>query len=208
MWFDQQLTRLKQTVSLLCYWWVLHKSHWSLVAKPLTLGIFSDVIKCDKSNVDFAWWQYFVNWSLAVHASFCSPWPYFKGTVASNSLNCVSVSVNCHPIKFKVSLLRTSEAWDTTRGHKSKEITPSITWRREAQKEEAIIDLPWEDEKGPSSIRPTLELFQGQHWGNSWLRDWVEHIMGFPERIDSILNWTVSHINKIILAKGSRLAWW
>ena len=32
--------------------------------------------------------------------------------------------------------------------------------------------LPGEDEKGPSSIRPTLELFQGQHWGNSWEKGW------------------------------------
>ena len=31
---------------------------------------------------------------------------------------------------------------------------------RKAYKEEALNDLSWEDEKGPSSIRPTLELFQ------------------------------------------------
>ena len=34
--------------------------------------------------------------------------------------------------------------------------------------EEALEDLPWNDEKGPSSIRPTTELFQIQHWENSW----------------------------------------
>ena len=58
--------------------------------------------------------------------------------------------------------------------------------------EEMLIDLPWEDEKGPSSISPTLELFQGQHcvigktpeiWGGAH--------MGLPERIDTIVNCTV-----------------
>ena len=48
---------------------------------------------------------------------------------------------------------------EITCGHKAKEITPLIAWRREAQKEEALKDLFWEDDKGPSSIKPTLELF-------------------------------------------------
>ena len=37
------------------------------------------------------------------------------------------------------------EAWDTTCGHKAKDITPLIAWR-----EEALDDLPWKDERGPS----------------------------------------------------------
>ena len=47
--------------------------------------------------------------------------------------------------------------------------------------EEMLIDLPWEDEKGPSSISPTLELFQGQHWGNSWETGWSAY---GPSRAD------------------------
>ena len=46
--------------------------------------------------------------------------------------------------------------WDTTCGHKAKDITPSITWRREAWKAEALVDLPWKDERSPSSVRWTL----------------------------------------------------
>ena len=72
------------------------------------------------------------------------------------------------------------EAWDTTCGHKAKDITPSITWRREAWKMETLDDLPWKDERGrPSSIRRTLEPFQRQCWGKL-LRDGVEHIWALP----------------------------
>ena len=38
--------------------------------------------------------------------------------------------------------LKCWEAWDTTCGLKAKDVTPSITWRREAWKEEALDDLP------------------------------------------------------------------
>ena len=51
-------------------------------------------------------------------------------------------------------------AWDTTCGHKAKDITPLIACRREAWKEETLDDLPWKGERGPSSVRRTLELIQ------------------------------------------------
>ena len=35
-------------------------------------------------------------------------------------------------------------AWDTTCGHKAKDITPSIAWRRDACQEEALYNIPWE----------------------------------------------------------------
>ena len=38
--------------------------------------------------------------------------------------------------------LKCFRAWDTTCGHKAKDITPSKAWRREAWKEEALKDLP------------------------------------------------------------------
>ena len=85
--------------------------------------------------------------------------------------------------------LRCCGAWDTTCGHKAKDITPSITWRREALKEEVLDDLPWKDERGPSSIRQTLEPFKRQHWGNFWETEWNTY-MGFSKCIDTVLNWT------------------
>ena len=36
---------------------------------------------------------------------------------------------------------------------KPNDITQSITWRREAWKEEALDNVPRKDEKGPSSVR-------------------------------------------------------
>ena len=80
-------------------------------------------------------------------------------------------------------------ARDTICGHKAKDITPSIAWRREAWKEEALDDLPWKDERGPSSTRRTLELFQRQRWGNFWETRWSAYIMGSSERVYTILNW-------------------
>ena len=74
-------------------------------------------------------------------------------------------------------------AWYTTCGHKAKDITPSIAWKREAWKEEALDDLPWKDERGPSLIRRTLELFQRWRWGNFWEVEW-----SFWELRDTILN--------------------
>ena len=38
----------------------------------------------------------------------------------------------------------------------------------EARKEEAQDDLPWKDERRPSSVRRTLDPFQRQRWGNFW----------------------------------------
>ena len=64
-------------------------------------------------------------------------------------------------------------AWNTTCGHKAKDITPQIAWTRKAWKKEALgEDLPWKDEWGPSSVWWTLELFQGQRWENFWETRW------------------------------------
>ena len=40
------------------------------------------------------------------------------------------------------------------------------------RKEEALDDLPWKEDRGPSSIRRTLEPFQRRHWGNFWETGW------------------------------------
>jgi len=81
-------------------------------------------------------------------------------------------------------------AWDTTCGHKAKDITPSIAWRREAWKEEALDDLPWKDERGPSSIKRTLELFERRRWGNLWEMGWTACYRPFrTHRYHLELNW-------------------
>ena len=36
----------------------------------------------------------------------------------------------------------------------------------ERREEESLDSLPWKDEKGPSSVRPKLDLFQRQRWGH------------------------------------------
>ena len=81
-------------------------------------------------------------------------------------------------------------AWDTTCGHKAKNIAPSIAWRREALKEEALDDLPWKDERGPSSVRRTLELFQRQLWENFWETGWSAYGLFRAHRYHLELNWT------------------
>ena len=78
---------------------------------------------------------------------------------------------------------------DHSSGHKAKAITPSIARRREALREEALDDLLWEVESGPSSVRRTLEPFQSRHWEKGSERRIGAH-MRISVRIDTILNWT------------------
>ena len=44
--------------------------------------------------------------------------------------------------------------------------TIDLLEERGVAKEEALDDFPGKDERVPSSIRRTLELFQRQRWGN------------------------------------------
>ena len=88
--------------------------------------------------------------------------------------------------------LKCWEAWDTTCRHKAKDITPSTAWRSEAWKEEAPDDLPWKDERGPSSIRLTLEPFQRQCQGNFWETGRSACGLFWVHRYHPELNWTES----------------
>ena len=81
------------------------------------------------------------------------------------------------------------EAWNPTCEHKAKGITPSITWRREAWKEEAQDDRPWKDERGSLSIRRTLESFQRQGWRNFWETGWSAYGLFRAHRYHLELNW-------------------
>ena len=64
------------------------------------------------------------------------------------------------------------------------------TWKREALKEEALDYLPWKDEKGPSSVRRTLELFQRQLLGNFCETRWSAYGLFRAHRHHLELNWT------------------
>ena len=44
-------------------------------------------------------------------------------------------------------------------GNNAQYITPPIAWMRGERKEEALDDLPWKDERGPSSVRRTLTCY-------------------------------------------------
>ena len=74
-------------------------------------------------------------------------------------------------------------------GHKAKDITPSIAWRREAWKEEAFDKVPWQDERGPSSVRRTQEMFRRQCWGNLWEMGWSAYELFRVNRYHLELNW-------------------
>ena len=71
-----------------------------------------------------------------------------------------------------LKILKCWGAWHTNCGHKAKDITISIAWRREAWTEEVLDDLPTKDERGPSSNRRALEMFQTYRWRNFWETVW------------------------------------
>ena len=116
-------------------------------------------------------WMESLDWNVSMVAIHLRklPWAYYPGHAGvkgndwadrlvgkqPSQVACISEDLNCWG------------AWDTTCRHKAKDITPLI-WRREVWKEEALDDLPWKDERGSSSMRRTLELFQKQCWGNVW----------------------------------------
>ena len=80
-------------------------------------------------------------------------------------------------------------AWDTTCGHKAKDITQSIAWRREAWKAGALDDLLWKDERRPSSIRRTLEPYQRHRWGNFRETGWSAYGLFRAHIYHAELNW-------------------
>ena len=61
-------------------------------------------------------------------------------------------------------------------------------------------DLLWKDEKGPSSVRRTLELFQIQAGEISDKRGGAR--LAFSERMDTILNWTKKDTDKRMNREG------
>ena len=92
-------------------------------------------------------------------------------------------------------------------GHKSEDITLSIPWRREAWKEEVPNDLLWKDEREPSSVKGTLELFQRRCWGNFWETEWAFPSTQIPSWTELKLTWTEQngiHANRMTLGELCR----
>ena len=82
-------------------------------------------------------------------------------------------------------------AWDSTCGHKAKDITPLIAWRRKAWKVETFYNFPSKDQKGPKLMRWPLELFQRQRWGNFWEMGCSADGLFQVHRHHLELNWSV-----------------
>jgi len=86
--------------------------------------------------------------------------------------------------------LKCWESWDTTCGHKAKDITPSIAWRRKSVKRGSAR---WSSLKGRERAIVNQTNIGTVSKATLWklLRDEVERIiMDFFARIATILNWT------------------
>ena len=83
-------------------------------------------------------------------------------------------------------------AWDTTCGHKTKGITPSIAWRRERrgkrQRSTIILERTREDHRQSDD-----------HWNCFYETGGA--CMGFSERIDTTLNWSVLNWQCLVKAR-------
>ena len=97
-----------------------------------------------------------------------------------------------HPSQVACFLedLKCWEAWDTTCGHKAKDITPLVAWRRESCKEVALDDLLWKDERGPSSVRWTWNCFKGNVRETGWETGWSAYGLFWAHGYHKPLNWT------------------
>ena len=79
--------------------------------------------------------------------------------------------------------------------YQAKDITPWTTWRREALKKKAAVDIYlWKAELGAVSMRQTLKPFQRQQLGK--LRRQGVVYLGSPNHLDTVQNWTVLPAHK------------
>ena len=78
-------------------------------------------------------------------------------------------------------------AWDT--GLDAKPRTYTVGRLEERSVERGSAQQSWKDVKGPSSIRPTLELSQRQHWVNFWEMGWNAYRLPQGHRYHLELNW-------------------
>ena len=79
-------------------------------------------------------------------------------------------------------------AWDIACGHKTKDITPTVAWMREARKEEALTIFLERTREGHRQSDEHWNCFKGNIGETS--ERWGGAHMGFSERIDIISSWT------------------
>ena len=128
-------------------------------------------------------WACYKKWKVE-----CMEWPdiHFRKLLRMCCVGHARMKLNDRPDRLQAVCvsenLKCWGAWNTTCGNSSRDITKSISLRREAWEEETLDDLPWEDERGPSSIRWTLKLSMVTM--GKFLRDgWSAYILGaFPDK--------------------------
>ena len=98
-------------------------------------------------------------------------------------------------------LLRRSEVlrslrhylWAQSQGHHAIDCLELVEERDVERGSARQSSLKGRDERGPSSIRRTLEPFQRQHWGNFRETGCSPYWLFWVHRYHLELNWTVSH---------------
>ena len=80
--------------------------------------------------------------------------------------------------------LRCWGAWGTNCRHKAKGITPLIIWRRRAQEEKMLDNLPWKEKKAPLSNKHwnCFELIEGK--ARDTFERWSGLHMSFPKSVE------------------------
>ena len=85
-------------------------------------------------------------------------------------------------------------AWDSTSRHRTQgHHTIDRLEERQAQKEEALDDLPWKDVQERAIVNPmNTGTFSQTRWGNLWEMGWSVYIFFLPlaDRHHLELNWT------------------
>ena len=87
------------------------------------------------------------------------------------------------------------ELWLNPTGDHFCSCNTDVGWKQQKgrQKHSFVVlmpdDLPWKDERGPSSVAQTLEPFQRQHWGHFWETGWSTYGLFRAHRYHLQLIW-------------------
>ena len=94
--------------------------------------------------------------------------------------------------RFYMALFSVEQTRETSGGRRLRCVTMPVwrIWRTDVRHTvpDALARCGKQDEKGPSPVRPTPELFQRPSLGNFPETRWSALILGYFGRIDSILN--------------------
>jgi len=145
----------------------------------VTEKIWTQINGGDWENTDINWW-WWLNASILLFVlcpSLSCPWSSspedFSCSFKMFSCMCVLCVFSAMPLLMMPTGQCVTEVWTNV----------SSSPGRVAQGKQVMESL---DKLGWW----ILELVQRQHWGNFWETGWNAYIMGFFERIDTIMNWT------------------